>query len=786
MADLLYFIPDPNIADAELLGYGDAVYSDGQTRYVSDDPELVAGLPPPPPGVSPRSSLEMDGQMSPDPNMQLSMPGPEMSQPPPIIESEQGPLTVDQTGTLRPYEGVQDPNTGELLDPGPTSNLLPAVGGELLNAAKGYPQPAGQAWDQQMGGDQAAPAQGGAQPVTYQDQSTGQEMTIDPTGNLKPGGGGIPIDQLAQQMQPVQREGALPTDVAARQLSELGAAQSATYGAAEQARADEARIMREATIKQMAMNEAERHRLEQENADNAARVERWRAEQKATADMQITNDLVSARGPIGAGLLALGAALLGGAGNDAGFRMMERDIDQHVRQQVDRRDTKIGLLAQQIGSAEQAIRLGKAELYKAMSERVELLAAKTKNDVFEAQSPAILQKLQELQLKEMQEAERLSLGKTLEKMPLPAKPPSPELLQKYGELRRTRQTDSGIGQRAEQELGLVWDPKRQDFINKKAILADGIQGIGALEQWVPNAVYSTLGGTTAEGYQVRGAAEAMAFAQLKQMQPTGIPTQKDIEGAVRAGAYNTEEGFIEALRRMRVATDQQKQHDAAEFGPDVVAEYDRRYQSAGGVSQTSSPTASRPPSTTELGAEISRRKAPAEEPQARGPGNLPPPTPEELQQSIRGFAESANLNPEAVARVIGHESGGKPGVVNKLTNKHAGLIQFSKETWAGLAKEAGTPDITWDDMRKMSAEEQLPYVMQYFERLGLGPDNDAGDYAMAAFMPAFWQSSDDTVLGRRGSRESIGGLNMGKVWAQNPGLQNGDTITVGDVRRSVL
>ncbi len=771
MANLLYFQPDPNIADSDVLGYGDAFYDDGQSRYVSDDPDLVMGVPPPPQDMGQQGSLGM---------------GPPM--PPPIIDSEQGPLELDQLGNLRPYEGVQDPNTGELMDPGPTSNLLPALGREIGNAAQGYPEPLGQAWEQEMGGDQQAPSQGGAQAVTYNDQKTGQPMTIQPDGTLAQGAGGIPIEQLQQQMggmQPVQREGALPPDVAQRQAQEMGAMNADTLQVEGQQRAEESRIMNEHTLRQMSANEAERHKREQELADNEARAERLRQQHQTVNDMQIDQSIIGARGAVGGIFGVLGAMLMGAAGNNQGWRMLEKDVDRWVGDQVQRKGTKLNMLAKELGNTEQAVAAGKAALWSVAAQRADLLTQKTKNDVFEAQTPGVLQKVEQLQLAEMQKFERLSLGTTLEKTPLPAKPPSAELMQKYGELRRTRQTDSGIGQRAETELGLVWDPKTQDFINKKQVLADGIQGIGALEQWVPNAVYSTLGGKTAEGYQVRGAAEAMAFAQLKQMQPTGIPTQKDIEGAVRAGAYNTEEGFIEALRRMRIATDQQKQHDAAEFGADVVTEYDRRYQASGGRTQTSSPSASRAPVSSELGAEIDRRKAPQQEPTSRGPGNLPPPTPEELQQSIRGFAESANLNPDAVARVIGHESGGKPDVVNKLTSKHAGLIQFSKETWAGLAKEAGTPDITWDDMRKMSAEEQLPYVMQYFERIGLGPDNDAGDYAMAAFMPAFWQAPDDKVLGRKGSRESIGGLNMGKVWSQNPGLRNGDTITVGDVRRSV-
>src|ERR1051325_6875444 len=59
MPDLLYFNPDPQIPDADLLGYGDLVYSNGVTNYLSGDPEMAAGLPRPPPGVKPKGSIDM-------------------------------------------------------------------------------------------------------------------------------------------------------------------------------------------------------------------------------------------------------------------------------------------------------------------------------------------------------------------------------------------------------------------------------------------------------------------------------------------------------------------------------------------------------------------------------------------------------------------------------------------------------------------------------------------------------------------------------------------------------
>jgi hypothetical protein len=271
------------------------------------------------------------------------------------------------------------------------------------------------------------------------------------------------------------------------------------------------------------------------------------------------------------------------------------------------------------------------------------------------------------------------------------------------------------------------------------------------------------------------------------MQPVGIISDMDRKVGELASTMDTEEGLIHTLERLRNGEQQQQMNDAAQYTPQVVAEYERQYRSSGGQ-QPGNPGTARPAALQDLQGEQQRRRAPQQgpEPVERGPGNMPPPTPEEFQGSIRGFAESAGLNPEAVARVIQHESGGKPGVTNAQTGKHAGLIQFSRETWDGLAKEAGTPDLSWEEMRNMSAEEQLPYVMMYFNRIGLGPDNDAGDYAMAAFMPAFWNKPDSFVLGAKGSRDSLGGLSMAKIYSQNPGLQNGDTITVGDVRRSVL
>ena len=170
-----------------------------------------------------------------------------------------------------------------------------------------------------------------------------------------------------------------------------------------------------------------------------------------------------------------------------------------------------------------------------------------------------------------------------------------------------------------------------------------------------------------------------------------------------------------------------------------------------------------------------------------------PITPQEVQAStptsdfdseLQRQAQAANINPELVRSVIRRESGGNPAAVNDDTGAHAGLIQFSQKGWPDVAKGAGRPDVSWDDMRRMSATDQLPFVMSYFQRHGIGPKSDAGDLAMAAFMPAYSDRNDDFVLGEKDNPEIMGDVRSSKVWAQNPifDRDKDGKITVGEVR----
>jgi len=662
MRDLLYFNPDPDVQDSDLLGIGDLIYSDGSTQYIpGNDPELIAGLPPPPPGVSPQGAVGM-GPPAPQPDMGPPLPPPQMPEPV-VLDSAQGPVQMDMTGNLSPITRGLNALGNTLAGAPGADSSQPGLGNMLGDAASSFATTMGGGMAPQ---EQAQAAPQGPPPVTIQSEQG--PLTIDPTGNIQLGGGGVPVEQLKQQMGggmvPVQREGALPPDVAARQMSEMQGMNAQTLAATEQARRDESRIYGELVLKQLAANEAERVKREQDLADQQARAERLQQDYQRQNDVQLDQSVRGAMGDVSGTFGIIGAMLQGAAGNDQGWRWLQSNVNNFVNDQVRRKDTALSMLAQQYGSTQQAIAAGKASLYKVSADRLELLAQKAKGDVYEAQTPAVLQQLRQKQMEETQKFEQLSLGKTLEKAPLPPKPPTPEQMVEYGKLRRDRDSGLNIGQRVEQQLGLIWEPGRNGqpgrYRNKDDVLSKGIQGIGNLEQWLPDAVYSTMGGLTAEGYQVRGAAEAMAYATIRQMQPVGPISNADIQAAVRAGALNTEPGMIAALERIRMGAEEQQQSDAAQFGPDVVAEYERRRLASGGVPLGQAPAASRPATLEEMRSTSAQLRGGAQ-PQAQNA--VSPDDPAErsglLQESLVQLGQQQHIPPEGIAILMaqaGHET----------------------------------------------------------------------------------------------------------------------------------
>lgn len=138
--------------------------------------------------------------------------------------------------------------------------------------------------------------------------------------------------------------------------------------------------------------------------------------------------------------------------------------------------------------------------------------------------------------------------------------------------------------------------------------------------------------------------------------------------------------------------------------------------------------------------------------------------------ALQAVADSLHLEASYLGAVMALESRFDPAARNP-SGGATGLIQFMPATAALL----GT---TTDALRKMSAIQQLEYVLEYYTRAGRAiRPSVPGDYYMATFMPAHVGKPASFVLAVAGQ----------PVYDQNRGLDvNKDgTLTVGDVTAKI-
>ena len=98
----------------------------------------------------------------------------------------------------------------------------------------------------------------------------------------------------------------------------------------------------------------------------------------------------------------------------------------------------------------------------------------------------------------------------------------------------------------------------------------------------------------------------------------------------------------------------------------------------------------------------------------------------DFNKKLDKVAAALNVKSKDLIAIMKQESGVNPAAVNK-TSGATGLIQFMPDT----ARRLGT---TVEDLRNMTAVEQLDYVYKYFKSVGTG-DGSLGDLYMAVFMP---------------------------------------------------
>lgn len=552
MTQPLFFMPDPGIPDSDVLGYGDLIFSDGSQMFVDGDPEVAS--------MYPRA---------------------DQAQPIDFGANDVRMGTSEPASSLMPIEGsdaMVDISTGELQAGDPLAGVpqpsfddeLPGAGNGTIGSGSGTLVPVG---------DSGAMV----------DISTG-EFQPPPTVGAQPGAPAAGYGTGGLQL--AQREGALPPAVAQQQALEMEQQNQQLYAAAETQRAQELQIYQQAALQRQGQLDAERAELQRQQQEQQAKMQRLQSEQKELAEMDIKTDLVTANGAVGAVFSLLGAAMLGAVGSDAGLRMIDAAIDQSVKKQVNQRDTKLRLYADRIESTQQAIAAGKAELYKVLAEKAETTQKLTQASVFETQTPQILEALKAGQLKNEQEFERLSLGKTTEVAPKPAAGGMTATqragqVQKYGEAAASQENVQADVLRAAQQLGLKgWDAGKGQFQNRQQVLDEGISGVGGMDTFMrqlgkmpivgalPQALDTAA--TSNRGLGNRAAVESLVAAEAIRQNPGRAPTEGDIERARESLGSLTESGLVQAVERLLAYQPTVQQQNRATFGDQAAAEYQQR------------------------------------------------------------------------------------------------------------------------------------------------------------------------------------------------------------------
>lgn len=146
----------------------------------------------------------------------------------------------------------------------------------------------------------------------------------------------------------------------------------------------------------------------------------------------------------------------------------------------------------------------------------------------------------------------------------------------------------------------------------------------------------------------------------------------------------------------------------------------------------------------------------------------------DFNRKVDKIASELGVSSSDLIAIFKQESGVNPAAVNPMSGA-TGLIQFMPAT----AQRLGT---STQELKQMSAVDQLDYVYKYFKMVGVKPGMDLGDLYMAVFMPAHVGKAENTVLGQNGAAGF-----SGKVYSQNKGLDRDKdgTITVADVKQSV-
>jgi len=141
----------------------------------------------------------------------------------------------------------------------------------------------------------------------------------------------------------------------------------------------------------------------------------------------------------------------------------------------------------------------------------------------------------------------------------------------------------------------------------------------------------------------------------------------------------------------------------------------------------------------------------------------------DFNKKLTKIASALGVNANDILAIMKLESGIRPDAVNPISNA-TGLIQFMPAT----ARRLGT---TVEDLRRMSAVDQLDYVYKYFKNAGVKPGMSRRDLYAAVFYPKAMGQPGDHVISTKGN----------KVYDQNKVLDanHDNKITVADLGNKV-
>jgi hypothetical protein len=145
------------------------------------------------------------------------------------------------------------------------------------------------------------------------------------------------------------------------------------------------------------------------------------------------------------------------------------------------------------------------------------------------------------------------------------------------------------------------------------------------------------------------------------------------------------------------------------------------------------------------------------------------------------LAQKYNVDANDLLGLMQHESGISPSIVNDIGC--TGLIQFCADTPRGSYKTIGGKRVQLADLARMSRAEQMRYVEQYYDDVGLPRGATAAQIYAATFLPAYANKPSNFVLAYADGTKNPSGVRR-STYEQNLSLDVSaprGAITIGEL-----